>query len=231
MYTILSNEKISWPKYQTSPRYAALRGRLKFRLTHYPLTSNSVVLLERSSVLNQPVHRRFFFFFSFTAVEGAKTRSEREKEKIKRLFSSSPTTIPLRRRSINAPRFIFHHARSTDFEEKMDRSVNKLVLNLQFNENLWILPLNFSWLQRFSKVAALKHRTGNGITESNINDRKQLKNFTLHNLVQSKENLFQLVFAVPLNIFLLICLLKVCHSFIYCTTRPIKVILQFNHTT
>ena len=32
---------------------------------------------------------------------------------------------------------------------------------------------------------------GNGITEteSNINDRK-LKNFTLHNLVQSKENLF-----------------------------------------
>ena len=24
---------------------------------------------------------------------------------------------------------------------------------------------------------------------------------------------------------------KVCHSFIYCTTRPIKVILQFNHTT
>lgn len=30
-------------------------------------------------------------------------------------------------------------------------------LNLQFNEKLWILHLNFSWLQRFSKAAALKH--------------------------------------------------------------------------
>ena len=44
--------------------------------------------------------------------------------------------------------------------------------------------------------AALKHgirkrKRNHGImeTESNINDRK-LKNFTLHNLVQSKENLF-----------------------------------------
>ena len=143
-----------------------------------------------------------FFFSSFRAVERAKTSSEREKEKKKRLFSSSPTTNPLRRRSINPPRFIFHHVHSTDFEQKMDRSVSRLVLNLQFNENLWILPLNFSWLQRFSKVAALKHRTGNGITESNINDRKQLKNFTLHNLV--------FVFAVPLNIFLLICLFERC---------------------
>ena len=35
------------------------------------------------------------------------------------------------------------------------------------------------------------NRNGNGIrnTESNINDRK-LKDFTLHNLVESKENLF-----------------------------------------
>ena len=157
MYTILSNEKTSWPKYQTSPRYAALRGRVKFRLTHYPLTSNSVVLLERLSVLNQPVHRRFFFLFVHSGRARENEVGARER-KNKALFSSSPTTTPLRRRSINPPRFIFHHVRSTDFEEKMDRSVSRLVLNLQFNENLWILPLNFSWLQRFSKVAALKHR-------------------------------------------------------------------------
>ena len=36
------------------------------------------------------------------------------------LFSSSPTTTPLRWRSINPPRFIFNHARSTDFEEKIE---------------------------------------------------------------------------------------------------------------
>ena len=33
-------------------------------------------------------------------------------------------------------------------------------------------------------------------------------------------------FAVDLNIFLLMCLEKVCHSVIYCAARPIKVILQ-----
>ena len=55
-------------------------------------------------------------------------------------------------------------------------------------------------------------------TESNINDRK-LKNFTLHNLVQSKENLFQ-------YILLLMCLDKVCRSVGYCIARPIKVILR-----
>ena len=43
-------------------------------------------------------------------------------------------------------------------------------------------------------AAALKHGSGIGNgngngTESNINDRK-LKNFTLHNLVQFKKNLF-----------------------------------------
>ena len=58
-------------------------------------------------------------------------------------------------------------------------------------------------------------------TESNINDRK-LKNFTLHNLVQSKKKLFSLYFlAVPLNIFLiLLCLDKVCRSVGYCTATP-----------
>ena len=48
-------------------------------------------------------------------------------------------------------------------------------------------------------------------TESNINDRK-LKNFTLHNLVQSKENFVLVFLAEPLNIFLLLCLDKVCCS-------------------
>ena len=156
MYTILSNEKTSWPKYQTSPRYAALRGRLKFRLTHYPLQTQ--LSSWTGCLFWISLYTDVFFFFSFRAVERAKTSSEREKEKTKRLFSSSPTTTPLRRRSINPPRFIFHHVRSTDFEEKMDRSVSRLVLNLQFNENLWISPLNFSWLQRFSEVAAVKHR-------------------------------------------------------------------------
>ena len=55
-------------------------------------------------------------------------------------------------------------------------------------------------------------------TESNINDRK-LTNFTLHNLVQSKENLFW-------YIFLLMCRDKVCRSVGYCTARPMKVILR-----
>ena len=62
-------------------------------------------------------------------------------------------------------------------------------------------------------------------TESNINDRK-LKNFTLHNLVQSKQNLFKFFFAVPLNIFLLLCLDKVCRGVGYCTARPMKAILR-----
>ena len=66
------------------------------------------------------------------------------------------------------------------------------------------------------------HGNGNGIrnTESNITDRK-LKNFTLHNLVQSKENLFW-------YIFLLMCLDKVCRSVGYCTARPMKVIFTIN---
>ena len=62
-------------------------------------------------------------------------------------------------------------------------------------------------------------------TESNINDNKS-KNFTLHNL-STIEREFVLVFlAVPLNIFLLLCLDKVCRSVGYCTARPMKVILR-----
>ena len=61
-------------------------------------------------------------------------------------------------------------------------------------------------------------------TESNINDRK-LKNFTLH--ISTIQREFVLVFlAVPLNIFLLLCLDKVCRSVGYCTARLMKVILR-----
>ena len=71
--------------------------------------------------------------------------------------------------------------------------------------------------------------SGNGKTiqnmESNINDIK-FKNFTLHNLVQIIQREFVLVFlAVPLDIFLLLCLDKVCCSVGYCTVRPMKIIL------
>ena len=62
-------------------------------------------------------------------------------------------------------------------------------------------------------------------TESNINERK-LKNFTLHNLVQSKQNFFVVFLAVPLNIFLLLFLDNVCRGVGYCTARPMKVILR-----
>ena len=62
-------------------------------------------------------------------------------------------------------------------------------------------------------------------TESNINERK-LKNFTLHNLVQSKQNFFLVFLAVPLNIFLLLFLDNVCRGVGYCTARPMKVILR-----
>ena len=52
----------------------------------------------------------------------------------------------------------------------------------------------------------------------------KLKNFTLRNLVQSKENLFQ--FSLNFLIILLMCLDMVCQSVIYCTAKPIEVILQ-----
>ena len=45
-------------------------------------------------------------------------RGAREKKNKERLFSSSPSTTPLCRRSINLLRFIFYHLRSTDFEKK-----------------------------------------------------------------------------------------------------------------
>ena len=50
--------------------------------------------------------------------ERSKTSAEREKK-----FSSSPTTTPLRWRSINPLPSIFYHPRSTDFEEKKKKKV------------------------------------------------------------------------------------------------------------
>ena len=73
--------------------------------------------------VKQPVHRRYFIFL-FVLLENigvreseASTRGARER---KINFSSSPTPTPLRWRSINPPRFIFYHARSTDFEGKIE---------------------------------------------------------------------------------------------------------------
>ena len=57
-------------------------------------------------------------YFSFRCF--GKHRRARERKIKKRLFSSSPTPTPLRWGSINPPRFIFYHARSTDFEEKIE---------------------------------------------------------------------------------------------------------------
>ena len=62
-------------------------------------------------------------------------------------------------------------------------------------------------------------------TESNINDSK-LKNFTLHNLSTIQREFVLVFLAVSLNIFLLLCLDKVCRSVGYCTARPMKVILR-----
>ena len=62
-------------------------------------------------------------------------------------------------------------------------------------------------------------------TESNINDSK-LKNFTWHNLSTIQREFVLVFLAVPLNIFLLLCLDKVCRSVGYCTARPMKVILR-----
>ena len=59
---------------------------------------------------NSSLTQAFVFYFSFR---------EREKEKEK---TSSPSPTPLRWRSIYLPRFLvfFYHARSTDFEEKIE---------------------------------------------------------------------------------------------------------------
>ena len=64
------------------------------------------------------------FFFSFFSKTSASSRAKRARENERRaretiLFSSSPTTTPLRWRSINPLRFIFYHPGSTDFEEKI----------------------------------------------------------------------------------------------------------------
>ena len=64
-------------------------------------------------------------FRSFGKHRRARERGEHASERERkinndRLFSSSPTTTLLRWRSINPPRFIFIHARSTDFEEKIE---------------------------------------------------------------------------------------------------------------
>ena len=72
----------------------------------------------------------FLLVLSENIAELASKASLRERawsaRKKNRLFFSSPTPTPLRWRSINPLRFIFHHARSTDVEEKIGGSVNRL---------------------------------------------------------------------------------------------------------
>ena len=51
---------------------------------------------------------------------GEHASAEREKEKEKRLFSSSPSTKLVLDWDEVPPRFILYHPRSTDFEEKIE---------------------------------------------------------------------------------------------------------------
>ena len=76
---------------------------------------SSVTLPRRVSLYTDVV---LFFFSFFSKTSASEARSARRKNK-ERLFSSSPTPTPLRWRSINPLRFIFHHPRSTDFEQKI----------------------------------------------------------------------------------------------------------------
>ena len=61
-----------------------------------------------ATTFHWPVHRRFIFVFALY------------KKVIFYFILPSPTTTPLRWRSINPLRFIFYHPRSTDFEEKIE---------------------------------------------------------------------------------------------------------------
>ena len=60
------------------------------------------------------------FYFSFVHHERRAWENEHGARERKNLFCSSSTTTSLHWRSINPPRFIFYHVRSTDFEEKID---------------------------------------------------------------------------------------------------------------
>ena len=79
--------------------------------------------------------------------------------------------------------------------------------------------------QHWNMESGIRKRKRKRNTESNINDSK-LKNFSLHNLSTIQREFVLVFLAVPLNIFLLLCLDKVCRSVGYCTARPMKVILR-----
>ena len=74
----------------------------------------------------------------------ASTRAKRtgESERGASIFFF-PHPTPLRWRSINPPRFIFYHARSTDFEEKIEG------LSGAPNENIVQNHLNIALLKVF----------------------------------------------------------------------------------
>ena len=72
----------------------------------------------------------FSFFWKLNIGEHAGEARESERgtrERKKQIFSSSPNPCLLALASINPPQFIFYHARSTDFEEKIEGG---LVFNL-----------------------------------------------------------------------------------------------------
>ena len=60
------------------------------------------------------------FFFSVFWKTSACSRARREREQSERARCARKKNTPLRWRSINPPRFIFYHARSTNLEEKIE---------------------------------------------------------------------------------------------------------------
>ena len=60
--------------------------------------------------------KQSLFYFSFRSFQ----KQRRARERSERTRTSAELEKELRWRSINLPRFIFHHARSTDFEEKIE---------------------------------------------------------------------------------------------------------------
>ena len=79
--------------------------------------------------------------------------------------------------------------------------------------------------------AAPKHGIRNPETETESEygikyQRKKIKEFHIAQFSTIQAEFVLVFLAVPLNIFLLLCLDKVCRIVGYCTARPMKVILR-----
>ena len=71
---------------------------------------------------------------------------------------------------------------------------------------------------------------GNGITETETENGikyqwQKIKKFHITQFSTIQREFVLVFLAVPLNIFLLLCLDKICRCVGYCTARPMKVIL------